>query len=305
MTMTSGKRGVMSSAAAAALLFVGVAASIPVANAQVEESTVTVDITAQPLASALRDFSRQTGIEVIAAPEMLEGVTAGKVSGRMSPLDALTRMIGTAALAPRLEKGAVVLVRTTAQAGQPVRASYAGPQQSPPAAPEPAAAEPVRESVVVTGYRKSFANSLELKRNANQVIDVISAEEIGQFPDQNVSEAIQRVTGVQITRNNGEGESVNIRGLSANFTRVEIDGRSTNVTIDSANPDRASVLSVFASDLYSTIEVVKSPTAADVEGGVGGIVRLKTPNPLEIGTLRWGLQAGVSQADQREDAEPR
>ena len=166
------------------------------------------------------------------------------------------------------------------------------------------ASEMVLDKVVVQGYRDSLASSLTRKRNANQVIDAITAESIGQFPDQNLAESIQRVPGVQITRNNGEGEQVNIRGLSANFTRIEIDGRSTSVTIDSADPERGSTLSVFASDLYNSIEVIKSPTAADVEGGVGGIVRLKTPDPLDIGERTFGFEAGVIQADQRDDAEP-
>lgn len=166
------------------------------------------------------------------------------------------------------------------------------------------AAEPTDDVIRVAGFRSSLSDSLQGKREANQLVDLITSEEIGQFPDQNIAEAIQRIAGVQITRNNGEGETVNIRGLSANFTRIEVDGRSTNVTIDSSDPERQSVLSVFASDLYNTIEVIKSPTAADIEGGVGGIVRLKTPNPLDIGELAWGLDAGLTDADTRDDTEP-
>ena len=162
----------------------------------------------------------------------------------------------------------------------------------------------VLDRIEVNGFRGSLADSLDLKRNADQVMDAITAEELGQFPDQNVSEAIQRISGVQITRNNGEGEAVNIRGLSSNFTRVEVDGRSASVTIDSADPGRSSTLSVFSSDLYNTIEVIKSPTARNIEGGVGGIVRLKTPDPLDIGELSWGGDLGVSQADTRDDSEP-
>ncbi|MEO1731042.1 MAG: TonB-dependent receptor [Pseudomonadota bacterium] len=160
------------------------------------------------------------------------------------------------------------------------------------------------DAIVVTGFRQAFSESLEAKRNADQVIDVITAEQIGQFPDQNVAEAIQRVPGVTITRNNGEGESVSIRGLAPTFTRVEIDGRTTAITIDSANPERASVLSPLVSDLYNTIEVVKSPTARDIEGGIGGIVRLSTPDPLDIGERRIGLEAGFQISDVREEFEP-
>lgn len=160
------------------------------------------------------------------------------------------------------------------------------------------------DKVTVPGFRRSLASSLARKRNADQVLDAITAEDIGQFPDQNLTEAIQRIAGVQITRTNGEGEQVNIRGLSAQFTRIELDGRSTNVTIDSSNPERGSVLSVFASDLYNSIEVIKSPTAADVEGGVGGIVRLSTPDPLDVGELSWGFEGGLLRSDVREEREP-
>src|SRR5690606_36106184 len=142
----------------------------------------------------------------------------------------------------------------------------------------------------VHGFRSSLASSIEAKRQSGQVIDTITAEQVGQFGDQNVGEAIQRISGVSLTRNNGEGESISIRGLSPAFTRIEIDGRSTAVTADSSEPGRDSILSVFASDLYNSIEVVKSPTAADIEGGVGGTVRLKTPDPLDIKKLSWSLR---------------
>lgn len=157
--------------------------------------------------------------------------------------------------------------------------------------------------IIVKGIRQSLSDSIISKREANQIVDVITSEEIGLMPDQNVTEALQRITGVQITRNNGEGETVNIRGLAANFTRVEVDGRSAAITLDDANPSRASVLSVFSSELYNTIEVIKSPTAKDIEGGIGGIVRLKTPDPLGIGELAWGGEVGLTEADAREDTE--
>lgn len=158
--------------------------------------------------------------------------------------------------------------------------------------------------IVVTGFRQSFSESLEAKKTANQVIDVITAEDIGQFPDQNVTEALQRIAGVSIQRNNGEGELVSIRGLDPIFTRVEIDGRTTTITADSSNPERSAVLSPLVSDLYNSIEVVKSPTAADVEGGIGGTVRLNTPSPLDIGETTIAVEAGVNYSEYRESWEP-
>lgn len=156
----------------------------------------------------------------------------------------------------------------------------------------------------VEGYRTSLDNSLEDKRSASQVTDSITAEQIGQFGDQNVGEAIQRIAGVSLTRNNGEGQFISVRGMAPEFTRVEVDGRSTFMTSDQSDPGRAVLLSVFASDLYRTIEVVKSPTAADVEGGAGGTVRLRTPDPLDIGRRRFGFAAGYTDGELRDHLEP-
>ncbi len=155
----------------------------------------------------------------------------------------------------------------------------------------------------VVGFRSSFADSVEAKRVSNQIMDTITAEQIGEFGSQNIGEAIQRISGVSLTRNNGEGEFITVRGLAPEFTRVEIDGRSTAMTADQSNPGREVLLSVFDADLYRSIDVIKSPTAADVEGGVGGTVRLKTPDPIALGKMHWRLQAALTDADVRDRTE--
>ncbi len=165
-----------------------------------------------------------------------------------------------------------------------------------------AQAEGETDVVRVVGFRSSLASSLEAKRNADQVIDSITSEDIGQFADQNIAEAIARISGVQIQRLNGEGSTVSVRGLSPLFTRVEIDGR-TGVG-GGADPSRETQLQFYNSDLFQTITVVKSPTAADVEGGLGGIVRLETPDPLDLGERSIALSAQMTDADQRDDQEP-
>lgn len=156
----------------------------------------------------------------------------------------------------------------------------------------------------VNGYRSALADSLDAKRQSNQVTDSIMAEEIGQFPDTNLAEAIQRITGVAMTRNNGEGEKVSVRGLNPNFTRVEINGRSSMVTVDDSSPERDAQLSVFNSDLYNSIEVIKSPSARDVEGGVGGTVKLNTFKPLDIGKLSYGADVSYNMSDFKDSDEP-
>ncbi len=160
------------------------------------------------------------------------------------------------------------------------------------------------DTFTVSGYRTALADSLDAKRQADQVTDSIMAEEIGLFPDTNLAEAIQRITGVAMTRNNGEGEKVSVRGLNPNFTRVEINGRSSMVTVDDSSPERDAQLSVFNSDLYNSIEVIKSPSARDVEGGVGGTVKLNTFKPLDIGKLSYGAEFSYGMNEFKDSDEP-
>ena len=160
------------------------------------------------------------------------------------------------------------------------------------------------EAFKVSGYRSALADSLDAKRQSDQVSDSIMAEEIGQFPDTNLAEAIQRITGVAMTRNNGEGEKVSVRGLNPNFTRVEINGRSSMVTVDDSSPERDAQLSVFNSDLYNSIEVIKSPSARDVEGGIGGTVKLNTFKPLQIGKMSYGGEVSYATNDFKDSDEP-
>lgn len=149
----------------------------------------------------------------------------------------------------------------------------------------PALAQTVTEveSVEVVGFRQSLNRSSDDKRRADQVVDVITAEEFGKFPDQNVAESIQRIPGISMERAEGEGDKITIRGLEPDLTRIEVNGRSTLMMGNSEAPNNASSLSVFGSDQFAKIEVVKSAQAKDDEGGVGGIVRLITARPLEVG----------------------
>lgn len=282
----------------------GAAMIAPAAQAQVLEERVVVDAPAQPLSDALIALSAEAGLSIAFTEDQTAGVSAPALSGDYAVGEALDALLADSGLAYEVFDDRAVRIITIAAA---VEAAAVGdaPETTPAPAntADAAATVPERETIFVYGYRSAFASSLETRRAANQVLDAITAEEIGQFPDQNIAEAIQRISGTSLTRNNGEGESVTIRGLDPRFTRIEIDGRTTAVTIDSANPERESVLSVFASDLYNEIQVIKSPTAADVEGGVGGIVRLNTPNPLEVGELRWGLDLAFTDADLRDDIE--
>lgn len=182
-------------------------------------------------------------------------------------------------MAIRAKGGVRILARL---AGGASLAAYA----LSPAYAQDAAAPAEEDAIVVTGIRASLEQAADIKRDAEQVMDVITAEDVGKLPDANVAEALQRVTGVQITRVFGEGQSVSVRGLQQ--VRVEVDGRTLlgwSARLSPPENDqlgRSSGLDSVPSSLFGRLEVRKSPLASQAEGGLGGTVNLVTPKPLSF-----------------------
>ena len=133
------------------------------------------------------------------------------------------------------------------------------------------------EEVVVTGIRGSLANAVEQKRNSDNLIEVIVAEDIGKLPDQNLAEVLENVTGIQITRTAGVGTGVQIRGTNAN--RTEINGVST---VGSGSGRSGIDFEDVSAGIIAGVEVAKSPDAKTIEGSVGGTINLKTIRPLQL-----------------------
>jgi len=143
------------------------------------------------------------------------------------------------------------------------------------------------DSVSVTGVRASIQKSLVEKHSASGIVDAISAEDIGKFPDLNLSESLQRIPGVTLDRNGvGEGATINLRGLGPEFTQVEINGMpglSNGGEGRSARTEgsRGFNFEMFATELFSKATVYKTGLAEVDEGGLAGTVRLETPRPLD------------------------
>ena len=150
------------------------------------------------------------------------------------------------------------------------------------------------EEVVVTGLRGSLKASMEVKRDASGVVDAISAEDIGKFPDTNLAESLQRITGVSIDRVNGEGSNVTVRGFGPTFNLVTLNGRqlpAASVGTITGNPttagsqgtSRSFDFATLASEGVSGLEVYKTGNAAVASGGIGATINIKTIKPLESG----------------------
>lgn len=157
------------------------------------------------------------------------------------------------------------------------------------------------EEVVVTGFRSSLEKALELKRNSSAVVDSIVAEDIAKFPDNNLAESIQRVPGVTISRDQGEGRAISVRGLGADFTRVRINGMEAQASTDGiaggVNRGRGFDFNVFASELFSRIDVRKSASADVPEGSLGATVDLHTGHPFDYDGLKIAVSGQANYND--------
>lgn len=173
----------------------------------------------------------------------------------------------------------------------------------------PDESEARQETVVVTGFRQSLQQSLAVKRSETGIVDAISAEDIGDFPDLNLAEALQRVPGVQIDRDGGEGRSINVRGLSSDFVRVQINGMEALATTGGrdgrANRNRQFDFNVFAADLFTSVKVAKSQDAETEEGSLGATVQLRSAKPFDYDGFTMAAGAQASYNDLSEETDPR
>lgn len=147
------------------------------------------------------------------------------------------------------------------------------------------------DTIVVTGLRASIASAQSIKQNTDQFVDSITAIDIGKLPDVNVAEALQRVSGIQITRNRGEGSSIAIRGLTQ--VRTEVNGRDSF----SANNGRALSFEDVPSELLAGVDVYKNPSAELIEGGIGGLVNLRTRMPFDQSGNLYSVTLGTNYYD--------
>ena len=146
------------------------------------------------------------------------------------------------------------------------------------------------EVIEVSGIRSSVAKSMDVKRSSAGVVDAISAEDIGDFPDTNLAESLQRITGVSIDRSGGEGQLITVRGFGPQFNTVLVNGRQ----MASENDSRAFSFDTIASELVSSLDVHKTSTATMQSGGVGSTININTARPFALNGFKMaGSVKGV------------
>jgi TonB-dependent receptor len=174
--------------------------------------------------------------------------------------------------------------------------------QTAPAAPATSNADTVEE-VVVTGFRKSLADATNAKRDSIAFTDSVFSEDIGKFPDLNIAESLNRIPGVQLTREiNGDGLNIAIRGLGPDFTKIVLNGSQIAVAssgrTDAQNQNRTIDLDLFPTELFTRLDVNKTPTASQLEGGVAGLVNMRSSRPLDRPGqhLTYSMQGGYQKS---------
>jgi len=138
------------------------------------------------------------------------------------------------------------------------------------------------EKITVTGIKGSLIKAMDVKQSSDGFVDAIASEDIGKFPDQNVAESLQRISGVAIDRDGGEGQLISVRGLGPEFNAVLVNGR----TMATVSGGRAFSFDTLASELINGAEVHKSQTAKIQDGSIGATVNVTTHRPLDIGEFK-------------------
>lgn len=166
-------------------------------------------------------------------------------------------------------------------------------------------------SIVVTGYRGSLRSALNEKKLSTTQIDAITAEDIADFPDTNLAESLQRLPGVSIDRDNGEGRSITVRGLGGDFNRTRLNGLEALATAGSndagtsPNRSRSFDYNTFASELFSSLKVQKTPSAETDEGSLGATIDLQTGRPFDYKRTTVALSAEGSYQENSKKWSPR
>jgi TonB-dependent receptor len=252
------------------------------------------DVPAQPARTGIPQFAHQAGIQILASGPITDGVTVNRVQGSMEVSAALRQLLSGTGLVPVTVGSAIVLKRPAPTLAAFTDLSVGTGRQEAPAVSQDQtpASDPASEEIVVTGIRASLQESIDVKRSADSIVDVITAQDIGKMPDQNVAESMSRITGVQISRREGDGSNFTVRGISQN--RLEINGRNY---IGPGNGGNAALESV-SPEILSSIVVIKSPTADMPEGALGATVNLRTKRPLDLDDLVVAGRIQGAYADQ-------
>ena len=263
-----------------------------------QNATYAFDIPAGPLSLALQDVAKTSGKQIIFADRLTAGKATAGLHGTFTINTAMDQLLrGTDLSVSEAASGGIVVKSKNVQAAANGPGAAANDAQAPIVLAQAAAGTPspqassqgdtdAVESVLVSGIRNAIKSTIATKRRANQIVDSVTAEDVGKLPDATVGDVLQRVPGVQVAKTFGEAGLVVIRGLQSN--RTEVNGRASyGWIIDSANGFNEQLgrnfgFSSLTSNIVARVDVFKTPMASQVEGGLGGVINSRTYQALDF-----------------------
>lgn len=294
------------------LPLLGIILSVLCATSFAADAKRNFDVPAGAAGETLKNFAHQADREIVFAPETVGGVNTRAVKGEFEPKEALDLMLTSTGLVATqdVQTGAFAVKKgdvspkelgatPTTVSDRPGKNATEGGDQLGKAIE--------LDTFVVSGVRGSLSKGLDIKRQADVVLDAVNAEDISVYPDTNIAESLQRISGVTINRTNGEGELVSIRGLSPQFTLVTAQGLSVASTAinDDGNVQNGRAISfdIFPSQLFAGATVAKTLAAETMDGGLSGAVDLKLPHPFAYkkNTLSFSAKEDYNDQSKRWD----
>lgn len=235
-------------------------------------------IPAQPAAKGVQAFAQQSGLQVLASADDLNGLRTNAVEGTLPVDKALTQLISGTGLSLKSNDGrAAVLVRASAASIE--RTADTAQAEAPADAPE---------EVTVVGIRKSLRDAIDQKRSSAGVAEFISAKEIGVLPDVTIAESLARLPGVTTSRDRGNDSQASIRGIGPRMVLGTVNGRE----VATSEPDRNVRWEIYPSEVVAGAAVYKSSEARLLSGGISGTVDLQTIRPLSYSGPEFVARAG-------------
>lgn len=244
----------------------------------VEIKTKRFELLGAPLAEALLKFAIQSETSVLVEADQVAGYRSSAIVGQFPIERALKMLLSELPFTYRYDqaKRAFLIVEKNVDSNPPL-------QVNNESLPEPLPA--YIEEIIVTGVRASLVDAMNRKRFAADVLEAVTAEDIGKFPDSNLSESLQRVSGVTINYANNEGDKVSVRGLHPGFNLVTLNGRQMPIA-DLKNAVTAGTRSFSFADIASeniaAVEIYKTSAAHRPSGGIGSLIDIQTTRPFDL-----------------------
>jgi TonB-dependent receptor len=259
----------------------------------------TFDLPEQQLSASLKEYARVSGLQIIFTEDLVWGYVSKPLHGSFNAADALNALLaGTDLFVEHTARGAV-MVRRRLPGEQPIENTL-----TPPSLDNDAT-----EQVTVTGLIHSLRTNLDVKRNAAGLVDAISSEDIGKFPDADIAAAMQRIPGVTVSRglsslggvptSTGVATQITVRGFGPQFNETLFNSRKI-----SSGVGRQFDFSAIGADFVSEVDVLKSPDATLSSGAIGATVNVKFPRPLDHPGLEMVASASSTFSPEEGNATP-